>query len=63
MPSLRPALSRPFFVLPTPLWEANNCISSLNVNLEAASILQLEFNADFNTVISTLIYRIIKYKR
>lgn len=37
-----------------------NDISSLNVNLEAASILSLDFHADFNTVVSTLIYRIIK---
>lgn len=35
-------------------------ISNLNVNLEAASILYLDFHADFNTVVSTLIYRIIK---
>lgn len=38
----------------------DNDISSLNVNLEAASILYLDFHADFNTVVSTLIYKIIK---
>lgn len=38
----------------------HNDISNLNVNLEAASILYLDFHADFNTIISTLIYRIIK---
>ena len=35
-------------------------ISNININLEAASILYLDFYADINTVIATMIYRIVQ---
>ena len=35
-------------------------ITDINIDLEAASILYLDFHADINTVIATMIYRIVQ---
>lgn len=35
-------------------------ITDINIDLEAASILYLDFHADINTVIAIMIYRIVQ---